>query len=372
MAFENIGHNETAVRLGLLAEDARKALARVESGESTAIDGWLAYGAALNEGRALFPVGDNARFSEWLANGNLPFEVEGHDRAAAMWASANRDQFEEARAAGNARTVRGIYAKWKEIDDRRKAEAEAEAERIRAQAAKEEAQRRAAAEAEARREAEEAAEEAERFAAEQRAEVEAEAKEAAEAEAWEAEKKAKAADKKATAKAKTDSDGNYRTNNTGENEWYTPAEFVAMARRVMGGIDLDPASCAEANKTVNASVFFTERDNGLDQHWEGKVWLNPPYSRDLMPAFCEKLASHVDAGDVTDAVLVSHNNTDTGWFHRLSDSCAAACFPSKRIRFYRGEDVAAPVNGQVFFYFGKNVEAFREEFGRIGWVVVPA
>jgi phage N-6-adenine-methyltransferase len=369
MAFENIGHNETAVRLGLLAEDARKALARVESGESTAIDGWLAYGAALNEGRALFP-GDT-EFGKWVSHSQLD-SADYMERAAAMWAAANPDQFAEARAAGNARTVRGIHAKWKEIDDRRKAEAEAEAERIRAQAAKEEAQRRAAAEAEARREAEEAAEEAERFAAEQRAEVEAEAKEAAEAEAWEAEKKAKAADKKATAKAKTDSDGNYRTNNTGENEWYTPAEFVAMARRVMGGIDLDPASCPEANKIVNASVFFTERDNGLEQHWEGKVWLNPPYSRDLMPAFCEKLASHVDAGDVTDAVLVSHNNTDTGWFHRLADSCAAACFPSKRIRFYRGEDVAAPVNGQVFFYFGKNVEAFREEFGRIGWVVVPA
>ena len=47
-----------------------------------------AYGAALNEGRALFPVGDNSRFSEWLANGNLPFEVEEHERAAAMWAAA--------------------------------------------------------------------------------------------------------------------------------------------------------------------------------------------------------------------------------------------------------------------------------------------
>ena len=376
-----MGHNETAVRLALLAEDARRGLARVDAGEADAIEGWLAYGAALNEGRAQFHPENDKGFGQWVADNLLwqlarvdgePRKVEEHERAAAMWAAANPDQFAEAKAAGGARTVRGIHAKWREIDDRRKAEAEAAAERVRAEAAKAEAQRRAEAEARARQEAREAAEDAARHAAQERAEAEAEARERAEAEAWEAEKKAQAADKKATAKGKADSDGNYRTNNTGENEWYTPAEYVAMARRVMGGIDLDPASCPEANATVCAETFYTERENGLEKKWAGRVWLNPPYSRDLMPAFCEKLAEHVDAGDVTAAILVSHNNTDTGWFHRLADSCAAACFPSKRIRFYRGEDVAAPVNGQVFFYFGKDVRAFQAEFGRVGWVVVPA
>jgi hypothetical protein len=57
------GHNETAVRLGMLANDAQLALARVSAGESTAIEGWLAYGAALNEGRALFA--SNQEFGAW-------------------------------------------------------------------------------------------------------------------------------------------------------------------------------------------------------------------------------------------------------------------------------------------------------------------
>ncbi|TNE61392.1 MAG: hypothetical protein EP341_00700 [Sphingomonadales bacterium] len=41
------------------------------------------------------------------------------ERSAAMWAAANADQFEEARQRGNPRTIRGIHAKWKEIEAER-------------------------------------------------------------------------------------------------------------------------------------------------------------------------------------------------------------------------------------------------------------
>lgn len=41
-----------------------------------------------------------------------------------MWAAGHPDQFAEARDAGNARTVRGIHAKWKEIEQERAADAQ--------------------------------------------------------------------------------------------------------------------------------------------------------------------------------------------------------------------------------------------------------
>jgi len=157
------GHNETTVRLGLLADDARSALERVASGEENTLEGWLAYGAALNEGRALFHPEDDKGFGQWVADNLLSqvatVEITRDDRSAAMWGASKPDQLETAKSAGNARTLRGMHAKWNELD----------AERVAIEArAKAEAERRAADEA--RRKAE-----ADRREAKARADAEAEA-----------------------------------------------------------------------------------------------------------------------------------------------------------------------------------------------------
>jgi hypothetical protein len=66
---------------------------------------------------------------------------------------------------------------------------------------------------------------------------------------------------------------------TGEMEWFTPSVYIEKARRVLGVIDLDPASCALAQETVQASHFLTVEDDGLMRMWLGNVWLNPPRLR---------------------------------------------------------------------------------------------
>jgi len=64
--------------------------------------------------------------------------------------------------------------------------------------------------------------------------------------------------------------------NKGENEWYTPKKHIEAARIVMGSIDLDPASSAKANETVQATVYYTKKNSGLDKPWSGKLFMNPP------------------------------------------------------------------------------------------------
>jgi hypothetical protein len=55
------------------------------------------------------------------------------------------------------------------------------------------------------------------------------------------------------------------------NEFYTPSHIIEIARACMGGIDLDPASCAIANDTVKASRFYDTRQNGLKRPWFGRT-----------------------------------------------------------------------------------------------------
>jgi hypothetical protein len=89
---------------------------RAASGEADTIAGWLAYGAALNEGLKDFTAPDGTQddynFGKWKQTNvydnlseSCPRPNE-HEEVAAMWAAGNPEQFEEAKAAGNARTVR--------------------------------------------------------------------------------------------------------------------------------------------------------------------------------------------------------------------------------------------------------------------------
>lgn len=159
-------------------------------------------------------------------------------------------------------------------------------------------------------------------------------------------------------------------NNSGNNEWYTPADIVARARVVMGGIDLDPASSEIANRTVRATTFYTADDDGLTKDWAGRVWMNPPYAQPLITQFCEKLAGSI--GGVEQACVLVNNATETGWFHVLLESSSAVCFPRGRIRFLdvSGNPSGSPLQGQAIIYFGVNTDEFIEEFSTLGRVLV--
>lgn len=161
-----------------------------------------------------------------------------------------------------------------------------------------------------------------------------------------------------------------RTSFTGNNEWFTPIEHIERARKVLGTIQLDPASHMLAQKNVKAKSFFTEEDDGLCRDWNGKVWLNPPYAQPAIGQFVEKLIHEVGAGRVSEAIMLTHNYTDTAWFQAAAQKATAICFTRGRIRFVSPEgQLAAPTQGQAFFYFGARFQTFLAHFREIGFVV---
>lgn len=162
--------------------------------------------------------------------------------------------------------------------------------------------------------------------------------------------------------------------NSGEQEWYTPPAILQAARQVLGTIDLDPASTPAANTLVQATRFYTRADNGLRQHWYGTVWLNPPYASGLIDPFLAKLRYHLDTGDVSAAMVLVNNATETRWFATLAAVASAVCFPVGRVRYLSTRGVLrTPLQGQALLYCGPHPDVFTwhcRSFGHV-WLALP-
>jgi hypothetical protein len=113
-------------------------------------------------------------------------------------------------------------------------------------------------------------------------------------------------------------------------EWYTPKWlFDLMAIR----FDLDPASSPPELSVVPAARIFTVDDDGLSLPWEGRVWLNPPYSNPT--PWVDRFLGHGHGV----ALLPS---TSTGrWVDRMWTDCdgVVLCRP---FAFTRGDDTVYP------------------------------
>jgi ParB family chromosome partitioning protein len=156
--------------------------------------------------------------------------------------------------------------------------------------------------------------------------------------------------------------------NTGENEWYTPPEYILSAREVLGSIDCDPASSDKANETVQAETYYTKDNSGLDKEWSGNVWMNPPYSGSLIKKFIDRYADQVTSGSIAAGLVLVNNATETDWFCRLVSVSDAVVFTDRRVKFLDPQgNPGAPLQGQAILYYGDNVDLFRREFGKYGW-----
>jgi phage N-6-adenine-methyltransferase len=157
--------------------------------------------------------------------------------------------------------------------------------------------------------------------------------------------------------------------------WRTPLEYIEAVWEVLGAIDLDPASCPEANEIICAHDFFTKEDDGLSRGWYGKVFCNPPYGKvagkSMQALFAAKLVEEYLAGRVEEAILLVNLYYGYKWFAPLRQQ--PMCLPDHRIRFINpdtGEQGDEAKASSVFIYFGRvdwKIEKFYRVFSRFGW-----
>ena len=154
-----------------------------------------------------------------------------------------------------------------------------------------------------------------------------------------------------------------------KNNYCSPLWIISKARKVMGGIDLDPASSELANRWVKAGQIYTVRDNGVTKPWKGKVFMNPPYSG--MPAFATKLLRELPKIDA--AIMLCESRTETKWWRSLREVAEIVCLPSGRLEFWNPFYHPPLINhkartGSCVFGFKVDTKRFREVFGSRGTI----
>ncbi len=183
------------------------------------------------------------------------------------------------------------------------------------------------------------------------------------------------------------------------NEHYTPAHIVERARALMGSIDLDPASCEQANRNIKAGRIFTEQDDGLRHPWEGKIFLNPPGGKmhliDGVWVPMPRDANGKQNGPGTSSMVVWWDKLVREWVNNplnsavfigftleILRSCQAdwvaspvhrfpRCYPAQRLKF----GGASPTHANILVYLppyydwdrGRSCDRLQEHFGDVGY-----
>lgn len=136
-------------------------------------------------------------------------------------------------------------------------------------------------------------------------------------------------------------------------EQYTPKEIIES----LGEFDLNPCSPVKP-LWQTAKVMCNKHDDGLKQNWDGRVWLNPPYSRPLIELFCKKMAEH------NNGIALLFNRMDSNLFQDVILKTAVSMkVLRKRIRFYQqdGTQGGSPGCGSVLFAFGEQNDKILRE-----------
>lgn len=167
-----------------------------------------------------------------------------------------------------------------------------------------------------------------------------------------------------------------------DDDWRTPVSVVGKVKRVLGEIDLDPASNVFANQQIQAKKIFTEETDGLTSTWglNESIFCNPPSgkvgSKSKTNLFWQKLMHEVYSGNVGHAIFLAFSIEQLQSSQRKGVPPMMAfpfCVPAKRIAFEdpRGEDRKAPSHSNMIIYVPGSIDktyVFKEVFSSLGYV----
>jgi hypothetical protein len=115
--------------------------------------------------------------------------------------------------------------------------------------------------------------------------------------------------------------------------WLTPREILAP----LGKFDFDPCSIHDHPWPV-AVHYNTKDSDGLKATWFGRVWLNPPFGREV-GKWLLKLADHGNG-----IALVAARTETKMFFEHVWPRADAICFLRGRPHFHTRDGTRAPFN----------------------------
>ena len=127
------------------------------------------------------------------------------------------------------------------------------------------------------------------------------------------------------------------------NEWATPQSFFDALSAEFGPFDLDPCATPENAKCAR---FFTIEQDGLKQKWSGKVFMNPPYGKQI-GQWIVKAKESAQGGALVVCMIPAR--TDTKYWHEHIQDIAEVRFVKGRIKFGDSKG-SAPFPSVVVIY----------------------
>lgn len=118
--------------------------------------------------------------------------------------------------------------------------------------------------------------------------------------------------------------------------WLTPPPILDA----LGPFDLDPCAAPAPRPWRTATVMNSELDgDGLAMEWDGRVWLNPPYTSADIEAWLQRL------GDHNRGTALIFARTETAAFQRqVWNRASGLLFLAGRLHFHHADGTRAKAN----------------------------